>query len=140
SGTVFWRPASPGRGRTSTTNTRAPKSSTGCSSATWIDFVDFDYMARVAMVNAAALWSLAPHRARPRTCRSTAAGPPTRTGPDGIRGVLRITTSSDWISAIDVGNVTSVTLDISKDDVQFGVRAFDQAGHRSPVGYPQVAA
>ena len=42
----------------------------------------------------------------------------------------------DWTDAIAVGNVTSVTLDIAKDNLQFGVRAVDKAGHRSPVGFP----
>jgi hypothetical protein len=28
----------------------------------------------------------------------------------------------------------SVTLDIAKDNLQFGVRAVDKAGHRSPAG------
>jgi hypothetical protein len=37
-----------------------------------------------------------------------------------------------------VGNVTSITLNISKDNVQFGVRAVDQEGRRSPVAFPQV--
>lgn len=36
--------------------------------------------------------------------------------------------------------VTTVTLKISKDNVQFGLRAIDQAGHRSPAAFPQVAA
>ena len=36
--------------------------------------------------------------------------------------------------------VTTVTLNISKDNVQFGLRAIDQAGHRSPAAFPQVAA
>jgi hypothetical protein len=27
---------------------------------------------------------------------------------------------------------------MSKDNAQFGVRAVDQAGHRSPVAFPQV--
>jgi hypothetical protein len=39
-----------------------------------------------------------------------------------------------------VGNVTTVTLDISKDNVQFGLRAVDTDGNRSPVAFPQVAA
>jgi hypothetical protein len=43
-----------------------------------------------------------------------------------------------WTGAINVGNVTSVTLDISKDNVQFGVRAVDQSGNRSPAAFPQV--
>ena len=51
---------------------------------------------------------------------------------------MRETTAPDWTGAIDVGNVTTVTLDISKDNVQFGVRAVDPAGNRSPVAFPQV--
>jgi hypothetical protein len=35
--------------------------------------------------------------------------------------------------------VTSVTLNISKDNVQFGLRAVDRNGNRSPVAFPQVA-
>jgi len=34
--------------------------------------------------------------------------------------------------------VTTVTLDIAKDNVQFGVRAVDKAGNRSPVAFPAV--
>ncbi len=52
----------------------------------------------------------------------------------------RETTSPDWTETIPVGNVTSVTLNISKDNVQFGLRAVDQNGNRSPVAFPQVAA
>ncbi len=53
---------------------------------------------------------------------------------------MRETTSPDWTSSIKVGNVTTVTLDISKDNVQFGLRAIDQAGHRSPAAFPQVVS
>ena len=56
----------------------------------------------------------------------------------GYEVVMRETTESDWTRALSVGNATSVTLDISKDNVQFGVRAVDQNGHRSPVAFPQV--
>jgi hypothetical protein len=52
--------------------------------------------------------------------------------------VTRETTLPIWIDAIDVGNVTTVTLDMSKDNVQFGVRAVDQNDNRSPVAFPQV--
>ena len=38
-----------------------------------------------------------------------------------------------------VGDVTSVTLDLSKDNLHFGVRAVDGAGHHSPVAYPRPA-
>jgi len=54
----------------------------------------------------------------------------------GYEVVTRETSAPDWTDAIGVGNVTSVTLDVAKDNLQFGVRAVDQAGHRSPVGFP----
>jgi hypothetical protein len=116
-------------------------------------FVDFDYTARVAAVNAAALWSLATNPATPKKVEIHTAPPAGFPGtnltsldwaanpePDikGYEVVMRETTSPVWTSAIPVGNVTSVTLNISKDNVQFGVRAVDQSGNRSPVGFPQV--
>jgi arginase family enzyme len=53
---------------------------------------------------------------------------------------MRETTDSDWTQALPVGNVTSVTLNISKDNVQFGIRAVDNNGNRSPVAFPQAVA
>jgi hypothetical protein len=58
----------------------------------------------------------------------------------GYEVVMRETTSPDWTSAVGVGSVTTVTLNISKDNVQFGLRAIDKAGHRSPAAFPQVVA
>jgi hypothetical protein len=58
----------------------------------------------------------------------------------GYEVVLRETTESDWTSAIPVGNVTTVTLDISKDNVQMGIRAVDRNGNRSPAAAPQAVA
>jgi hypothetical protein len=119
-----------------------------------IEFVDFDYVARVARVNGAALWSLATAPTTPRNLLIHTTPPPALAGtkltmlswdanPEanltGYEVVMRETTSPDWTSARSAGNVTSVTLDISKDNVQFGLRAVDSAGHRSPVAFPQVA-
>jgi hypothetical protein len=50
--------------------------------------------------------------------------------------VVRETTVPDWTETIGVGNVTSVMLDIANDNVQFGVRAVDSNGNRSPVAFP----
>jgi hypothetical protein len=50
--------------------------------------------------------------------------------------VWRESTAPEWTHVAAVGSVTSVTLDISKDNVQFGVRAVDLDGHRSPVASP----
>ncbi len=64
------------------------------------------------------------------------------TEPDlaGYEVVWRETTEPEWTQAIKVGDVTSATIDLSKDNVFFGVRAVDRAGHRSPVSYPTPAA
>jgi hypothetical protein len=118
-----------------------------------IQFVDFDYIARVTKVNAAALWALATAPGTPKNLQIHVTAPPGLAGintttltwnanpePDlaGYEVVTRETTSPDWTNAIDVGNVTTVTLDIAKDNVQFGLRAIDRAGNRSPVAFPQV--
>jgi hypothetical protein len=116
-----------------------------------IQFVDFDYVARVAKVNAAALWALATSPSTPKGLLIHVAPPVNFAGinttvlswnanPEsdlaGYEVVMRETTSPDWTSAIKVGNVTTATLDIAKDNLQFGVRAVDTAGNRSPVAFP----
>jgi hypothetical protein len=54
----------------------------------------------------------------------------------GYEVVWRESTTPEWERAVPVGNHTEVTLDISKDNVQFGVRAVDTKGHHSPAGFP----
>jgi hypothetical protein len=118
-----------------------------------IQFVDFDYIARVARVNGAALWNLATAPGTPKNLLIHVTAPPNLAGintttltwdanPEpnlaGYEVVMRETTSPDWTDAVGVGNVTTVTLDISKDNVQFGLRAVDTAGNRSPVAFPQA--
>jgi hypothetical protein len=118
-------------------------------------FVDYDYTARVAKVNGAALWALATNPSTPKNLQIHTAPPVGFPGTNfttlswnanpeadlaGYEVMMRETTAPDWTSAIRVGNVTTVTLDISKDNVQFGLRAVDQAGHRSPVAFPQVVS
>jgi hypothetical protein len=117
-------------------------------------FVDFDYTARVARVNGAALWALATNPSTPKNLQIHTTPPAGLPGtnltalswdanpePDlaGYEVVMRETTAANWTSVIGVGNVTSVTLNISKDNVQFGLRAVDRARHRSPVAFPAVA-
>ncbi len=109
-------------------------------------FCDFDYIARATKVNAAVLWSLAqgpgtPKNAGIQTTALTNESTLQWTGgtePDlaGYEVVWRETTAPDWTHVIPVGDVTTVTIDLSKDNVQFGIRAVDQAGHRSPVASP----
>ncbi len=109
-------------------------------------FCDFDYIAAVARVNGAALWSLAtapgtPRGAAIRTNRLTNETDLVWTrGTDadlaGYEIVYRESTAPEWEHAVPVGDVTAVTLDISKDNVFFGVRAIDLAGRHSPAAFP----
>ena len=120
-----------------------------------IDFVDFNYTARVAKVNMATLWALASSPSTPKGLQIHTTPPPGLPGTNlttltwnanpesnltGYEVVMRETTVPDWTSAIPVGNVATVTLNISKDNVQFGLRAVDQNGNRSPVAFPLTVA
>ncbi|MBO0884687.1 MAG: M28 family metallopeptidase [Mycobacterium sp.] len=120
-----------------------------------LEFVDFDYVARVAKVNAAILWALATGPGTPKNVQIHTTPPAgfagintttlswnanTESNLAGYEVVMRETTSADWTDTKAVGNVTSVTLDVAKDNVQFGVRAVDQDGNRSPVAFPRAVA
>jgi acetylornithine deacetylase/succinyl-diaminopimelate desuccinylase-like protein len=111
-------------------------------------FVDFNYIAQVARVNAASLSSLALAPATPkqvgivtsRLTNDTELKWDANTEPDlaGYEIVWRETTSPVWTHARMVGSVTSQTMKgMSKDNYFFGVRAIDRQGHRSPVGFPR---
>jgi hypothetical protein len=120
-----------------------------------IQYVDFDYVARVTRVNAAALWGLASSPSTPQNAQIHTTPPVNFAGTNlttiswnanpesnlvGYEIVMRETTDADWTDAVSVGNVTSVTLNISKDNVQFGVRAVDGNWNRSPVAFPLAVA
>ena len=107
-------------------------------------FVDYDYVAQVARLNAATLAALA-----------AAPGPPANVhlltkdlendstltweaspGATAYEVVWRATTSPDWEHAANVGNATRATMKLSKDNVIFAVQAVDGAGHRSLPAVP----
>jgi len=110
-------------------------------------YVDFGYVAQVARVNGAALASLALAPAAPREVEVEALRLENDTTlrwapnhePDlgGYRVVWRETTAPDWQHARDVGNVTTATLPVSKDNYIFGVEAYDRDGNVSPATYPR---
>jgi len=114
------------------------------------EFCDFDYIARVAKVNGAVLWSLAQGPGTPRNVRIITANLTNTTTLRWNRGteadlagyevIWRETTTPDWTNVIPVGDVTEATIDLSKDNVFFGIRAVDTAGHHSPVAFPIPAA
>ena len=104
-------------------------------------FVDYDYTANVARLNAATLASLASAPAPPANVRlltkelqndSTIAWDASPGGlATGYEVLWRDTAASDWQHAQSVGNITRATLPVSKDNVVFAVRALDAKGHRS---------
>lgn len=110
------------------------------------EFVDFDYIARVAKVNAVALAATANAPASPKNVRmelrsltnNTTIRWAANTEPDvsGYRIVWRETTSSVWQHHQDVGNVTEATIPLSKDNFIFGVQAVNRRGFASPAVYP----
>jgi len=111
------------------------------------EFVDTDYTANVARVNAAALASLAlapaaPSKVQVKTQQlenDTHLVWQANTDADlaGYRVVWRETTSSLWQGALYVGKVTDFrVLGKSKDNYLFGVQAVDINGNVSVASYP----
>ncbi|KAF1940013.1 putative zinc metalloprotease [Clathrospora elynae] len=111
-----------------------------------IEFVDFDFAARVGRVNLATLWSLSQAPGLPRnvTVDTTVLDNDTRlkwivdnsTEVGSYEVVWRATTASLWTTMLDVGKVGQVVLPLSKDNAIFGVRAVGRNGYKSPAVYP----
>lgn len=115
-----------------------------------IQFVDFNYVAQVARLNAATLATLA--SAPPEPEKLTIVTTKLENGttlqwqaPEGEQAaryelLWRTTTGDDWqffkeVDATPGKPEVSITVPISKDNVIFGVRSVDAAGHR---GLPLV--
>ena len=103
-------------------------------------FVNFEYVANVARLNAATLASLASGPAPPGKVRlvtkelendSTLTWDPSPGRASTYEVLWRATTSAEWEHTQAVGNVAKTTLPISKDNVIFAVRAVDKEGHKS---------
>lgn len=111
-----------------------------------IDHVDFNYIAKVTKVNAAAMSTLALAPGAPQDVKLRTAGLTNdstlvwKANPEpdlaGYRLVWRDTTSANWEQSKWVGNVLEATIDLSKDNVFFGVQAVDKDGNVSPASYP----
>lgn len=112
------------------------------------EYVDFEYVANVARVNAASLARLALAPARPKNAGMVT----TRLGNDtelkwdasteadiaGYEIVWRDTISPVWTNSVNVGSVTNFVMKgMSKDNFFFGVRSVDKDGNKSPVSFPR---
>jgi hypothetical protein len=114
-----------------------------------IQFVDFKYVAQVARLNAATLATLASAPGEPgkvmilnkavENGTTLSWEPAEGAGAIHYEVLWRETTAPEWQFAKEVGaqaGTVTVTVPISKDNVIFGVRAVDAAGHRGLVVVP----
>jgi hypothetical protein len=114
------------------------------------DHVDYTYAADVTRVNCAALAVLARAPAPPTQVQIETArlendttlrwAPNAEPDLAGYRVVWRETTSPFWEHSLELPKVTTRTTvkGVSKDNVIFGVEAFDAAGHSSPAVFPSA--
>lgn len=136
-----------------------PRTQNGTVYGDLIEFVDFEYTARVAKVNLASMWSAANAPGMPFNATiSTIVGFPAPTnstplfevsnetqfswnvGNDSLVGgyelVWRTSGTQQWTHSLEVGNVGTVTVNLPKDDLQFGIRAVGRDRRKSPAVYP----
>jgi Peptidase family M28 len=118
---------------------QTPRTENGIEYGDLAKFADFDYVAHVARLNAATLASLASAPAPPANVKmqtkdldndTTLTWEPS-SGAAAYEVVWRSTKAPDWEYVQTVSSGTRATLKVSKDNVIFGVRAVDAAGHRS---------
>lgn len=109
------------------------------------EFCDFDFIVRVARVNGAGIWSLAQAPGTPKnvsldisvlTNNSTLRWTEDASADGGYEIVWRASDEPFWSHVIPVGNTNTAIVMLSKDNVDFGVRAVGKNGYRSPAGYP----
>jgi hypothetical protein len=107
-----------------------------------MQYVDFDYVAKVARLNAATLAALASAPSEPQRVRVLTKHLDNDTelvwdaatfAPAGTtyEVVWRATNELMWTHSQSAGPETHLKLQVSKDNVLFGVRSVDAAGHRS---------
>jgi hypothetical protein len=105
-------------------------------------FVNFDYVANVARVNAATLASLAAAPGPPQNVKLETKelvndstlhwDAPADGRAVGYEILWRATSAPDWENSQHVaGTITRATVPISKDNVIYAVQSVDEAGHKS---------
>jgi len=136
-----------------------PRTQDGIVYGDLIEFVDFEYVNRVAKVNLASMWSAANAPALPVNVTiselvgfpaAAESTPPEEisndslfawnTGNDplvaGYELVWRTSATQQWSHVLELGYVGNVTVNLGKDDSQFGIRAVGHNGMKSPAVFP----
>jgi hypothetical protein len=113
----------------------------------FLKFVDFNYVANVARLNAASLATFASAPGEPQNVRvltrsldnnteltwQPPAGAPAGTSYEVL---WRATDAPNWTNLQSAGSALTLKVPISKDNFIFGVRSSDPSGHKSPAVYP----
>jgi Peptidase family M28 len=118
---------------------QTPRTENGIEYGDLVKYVDFEYVAHVARLNAATLASLASAPAAPANVKMATKNLDNDTilawepssGASSYEVVWRATNAADWEYVQTISTAARATLPVSKDNVIFGVRAVDRAGHRS---------
>ena len=121
---------------------QAVRTENGVQYGDLLQYVDFDYVAKVARLNAATLATIAAAPSEPQRVRlltkdldndSELAWDASAFAPAGTtyEVVWRATNELLWTHSQSAGAATHLKLQVSKDNVLFGVRSVDAAGHRS---------
>jgi hypothetical protein len=120
---------------------QTPRTENSIEYGDWPKYVDFNYVANVARMNAATLASLASAPAAPQNVKIETLKLENGTdltwsaSPDGnvaaYQVLWRDTTAPNWEHVKSVGTDLKASLDLSKDNVYFAVRAVDKQGHAS---------
>ena len=118
---------------------QTPRTENGIEYGDLVKYVDFEYVAHVARLNAATLASLASAPAAPANVKMATKNLDNDTilawepssGASSYEVVWRATNAADWEYVQTISKAGRATLPVSKDNVIFGVRAVDRAGHRS---------
>ncbi len=116
-----------------------------------LQYVDFNYVAQVARLNSAALATFAAAPGIPGNVKIMTSNLDNNTelvwdAPQGAPAgtvyevVWRATEEPSWTTMEAAGTATTLKLPVSKDNVIFGVRSVDPAGHRSPATLPLPAS
>ena len=121
-----------------------------------LEFVNFNYLARVTRVVGSSLAALANSPGAPSSARLIITPPVGLAGSNvtelrwtanpesdvvGYEVVWRDSTDPLWTHSHQVGNITDVTITVPNPaNTQFGVRAVNSAGDRSPVSYAGPAS
>ena len=127
---------------------QTPRTENGVEYGDFLKFVDPAYVADVARLNAAALATFASAPGEPEAVQiltraldnntelvwKAPAGAPAGTTYEVL---WRSTDEPLWTHAQSFGSALSAKLAIAKDNVVFGVRSSDAAGHKSPAVLPR---